>query len=78
MTNNRYRAKQDDKVIQYTSEVSDFIDSQYQLYYRSEINFWDGGLRPPHPPAGALPQTLSLWRGRSLYAFNHNIYAQKP
>jgi len=30
------------------------------------------------PPAGALPQTPSLWRGRSMYVFNHNIYAQKP
>jgi len=47
-------------------------------YYSSDINFWEGELRPPHPPAGALPQTPRLWRGRSLYAFNHNIYVQKP
>jgi len=69
--------KQNNEVIQYTSEVSDLNESRYQLYYRSDIDFWDGG-RPPTPPAGALPQTPSLWRGRSLYAFNHNIYAQKP
>jgi len=40
------KRKQDDEVIQYTSEVSDIIESQYQLYYRSDIDFQDGGLRP--------------------------------
>jgi len=48
------------------SEVSDIIDSQYQSYYSSDINFWDEDESP------------SLWRGRSLYAFDDNIYAQKP
>jgi len=61
--------KQDDGAIQYTTEVNDIIDFQYQLYYSSDIKFWDVGA-PPHTP--------SLWRGRSRYTFNHNIYAQKP
>jgi len=32
---------------------------------------------PPHPRWGST-QTQSLWRGRSLYAFNSNINAQSP
>jgi len=64
--------EQDDEVIQYTSEVSDIIESQYKIYYRSDIDFWDGGAPPTHT------QTPRLWRGHSLYAFNHDIYAQKP
>jgi len=40
--------------------------------------FGMGGSAPPHPSAEVPPQTPSLWRGRSLYALNHNIYTQKP
>jgi len=59
--------KQDDMVIQYSSEVSEINEFQYQLYYRSDNDFWD---RDP-------PQTSSLCRSRSLYAFNHDIAKKK-
>jgi len=56
--------EQDDEVIQYTSEVSDIIESQYKLYYRSDFDFWDGGgVHPPTPRLRvcgvAIPCTLS-------------------
>jgi len=75
-----FRANRDTRwLIQYTSEFSDIIEFQYQLYHRSDIDFWDrGGAPPPTPPCWGSAPDPSLWRGSSLYAFNHDIYAQKP
>jgi len=50
----KYR-EQDDEVIQYTSEVSHIIESQYQLYYKSDIYFWGSA---PDPAFVAWPLTV--------------------
>jgi len=46
--------KQDDGVIQYTSEVSDIMDSKYQSDYSCDIIFWDVGAPPLTSDPGFL------------------------